>query len=93
MQVSAASSKICVSPPHRAGEQSVVISQAHTHQPLLRYRKKGQYFSIKTAVISDVRLETHSEREGGAHLVGSSLRGVRERAFILPLQKENETRC
>lgn len=32
-----------VSPPHRAGKQTVVVTQAHTHQPLLLAQRQNVY--------------------------------------------------
>lgn len=40
----------CDSPPQRARKQSVVIAQAHAHQPLL-VKKKTEYFTAESAGI------------------------------------------
>lgn len=42
---------VSVSPPYRAGKQSVIISQAHAHHPLLFGTKTEQILCIKPAIL------------------------------------------
>lgn len=83
------SNSVCVcvvtSPPHRAWKQSIVITQTHTHQPLLFGTKTEEYLitynNLLWLDINNMMLE----RNRHTHLIGSSLWSVCEQAFIFPL--------